>query len=463
MPEGMLPATQPPPGRERSRSWEAPTAALAALALLVAFALWGGLPAPDQTPAFLAGVAVLLGVLAGLGLLTWHLLFRPLPAGHKTPRAGTLPTAIRRGLALLLGIGSLNIMVGGFWDEVWHRQYGLPFGEDFFWRPHLLMYFGFLAVTVLGFASLYLLMKRGRGTLQQRFRAQPTLGLLVMMCGLLLYVLPADPIWHAIYGEDLTAWSIPHLLLAISFSTIMLLAATLHLSTLPPQTSRRWPSAQDALPLLMFASILLMNMQFLTTEWDQPGPLSPILQARPEWMLPVIIAASAALVGAMSNRALGRAGMATLVGLIALGVRVGLIAIFNVDIMRFTGWVMALPPLLAVDLWWALRLTRRGAPPDWTSAGAAAAVGMLLALPVLLALYPAVSIANLPAAAVVVLLAGLGGSWLGARLGAFLAAQRQPTAADAPGAARFPLASLGALAAALAFLLVFIGTAAPPV
>jgi hypothetical protein len=88
--------------------------------------------------------------------MAWHLLFRPLPTGQ-TVREQPIQASYRQALALLLGVGGYGITVGGFWDEIWHRQYGIPFGEDFFWRPHLLMYFGIGVTIVLAFAGLYII------------------------------------------------------------------------------------------------------------------------------------------------------------------------------------------------------------------------------------------------------------------------------------------------------------------
>ena len=74
------------------------------------------------------------------------------------PQKGALTFRAREILALILASGGIAIFIAGVWDEIWHRGYGIPFGEDLFWRPHLLMYFGFATATVFsGFwALLYL-------------------------------------------------------------------------------------------------------------------------------------------------------------------------------------------------------------------------------------------------------------------------------------------------------------------
>src|SRR5688500_7208037 len=115
-----------------------------AVAFLLALVSWGGVVPGDKLPAFWLGVALLVATLCAFAYALWRLMMRPLPARYRTQTGQSSKASHRQAIALLLGVASINIVVGGFWDEVWHRLYGIPFGEDFFWRPHLLMYFGFL-------------------------------------------------------------------------------------------------------------------------------------------------------------------------------------------------------------------------------------------------------------------------------------------------------------------------------
>src|SRR5262245_62142966 len=164
------------------------------LGVFVVFSTWSGVPTGDRALAFWIGVTVLIIMLTAFSVVVWHLLVRPLPAGQ-TVREQPIKASYRLALALLLGVGRLGVSVGAFWDEIWHRQFGIPFGKDFFWRPHLLMYFGMAVAIGLAFAALYLINRQGHGTLQQRFRANPVMGLLILVGGFLIYVLPTDPIW----------------------------------------------------------------------------------------------------------------------------------------------------------------------------------------------------------------------------------------------------------------------------
>lgn len=424
------------------------------ITIVGAFAFWSGVPAGERALSFWIGVIVLFAMLGAFGLATWHLLFRPVPAGQAVAEQPIM-AAHRQALALLLGMGGVSIIVGTFWDEVWHRQYGIPFGEDFFWRPHLLMYFGFLAAIGLAFAGLYIIGRRGRGNIQQRFRANPVIGLLILIGALLTYVLPADPIWHAIYGEDLTAWSVPHLVLIASFVLILLLAAAIHMSAQP---RREWASLRrlrlvDMLPLLMFATTSLMWNQFFIVEWDAGADF---VLNRPEWLLPVLIVSGAAFIGVMANHALRTYGAATLSGLLALILRFALIQLFGVEKMMFVNaWLLALPSMILIDLWYAYR------PGARFGAGGAPAVGMVvMLLTSYQQFYPLYFVTNLPVAFGMVLIVSLAASLVGAALGDYFA-EGNKQAGEAAGS-RAALMSLGVVGATLIFVVVFVATATPP-
>jgi hypothetical protein len=432
----------------------------AVITFMVAFTIWSGIPQGDQANAFWLGVGVMTVVLFALGWATWYLLFKPLPAGQAAA-VQPISATFRRIAALLLGIGGAGIVVGAFWDEVWHRLYGIPFGQDFFWRPHLLMYFGFGSVTLLAFGSLYVVNRYGKGSFQQRFRANPIIGFLILLGAFLMYVLPADPIWHQIYGNDITAWSVPHLMLVGNWIAMILLSVAIYMTLL---ASREWGgplhlSGDDILPLVMLAVMLLMWMQFFTTEWDANfGPAF----SRPEWLLPAVIVAGAALVGTMANHTTRRFGSATLTGLIALAARYGLIRLFNVNFMHTHAWVLEIVPLVWIDLWCAYRVLRKE-NPLWVGSGIAAAVGMtLVLLSIFNQYYPRVTFTSIPASGIAMLAASLTASWCGAKIGDYFAS-RNKQVEEKSAASRVPLATLGALAAAFVFIVFFITTAAPPV
>jgi hypothetical protein len=132
--------------------------------------------------------------------------------------------------------------------------------------------------------------------------------------------------------------------------------------------------------------------------------------------------------------------------------------------LRTSGWVLALPPLLAIDLWYAYYVlgTRTQRRAAWLGGSVAGAVGMLAAYPLMNQLYPHVVIANLPLLAMMVLVAGLGAGWLGAVLGDSLADGNKQVE-DAAAGSLLPLAWLGVAGATVAFIVFFVTTATPPV
>ena len=168
-------------------------AAIAGVMVFIAFTVWGGIPAETNLGLFGLQSSLFLLVICVFVLAFWHLLVRPLAPNLRQPQKAALTFRAREFLALLLASGGVATFIGGVWDELWHRSYGIPFGEDLFWRPHLLMYFGFATAIFTGFWALLYLNRHLRGNFQQRFRANTAAGLLILNAAFLLYALPADP------------------------------------------------------------------------------------------------------------------------------------------------------------------------------------------------------------------------------------------------------------------------------
>jgi hypothetical protein len=131
-------------------------------------------------------------------------------------------------------VSGLLFITGGLWDEIWHRLYGVSeVLNDFLWPPHKMLYgsMGINAAIVLValFAGL-----RGRGSLLQRLRAEPLIALIGVASAYMMFSAPSDAIWHQIYGLDITAWSLPHILLVGGVALIMITATVIQVSLLPP-------------------------------------------------------------------------------------------------------------------------------------------------------------------------------------------------------------------------------------
>lgn len=446
-------------------------ASLGALAFILALTYWAGLPAPEHRPLFVVGVLVLAGSLFVFAWVYWHLLVRPLPAGHALPGQGALTVRTRQLLALLIAISAFSVVVGGFWDEVWHRVYGIPFGEDLLWRPHLMIYFGFLTISLLAFIGLYQLVKYGQGTLQQRFRANPVVGMMVLVGGFMLYAAPVDPLWHLLYGEDISAWSLPHLVLALAFGLMMLLASAIQLTTLP---RRAWGfiwriGSSEGLVLLALAFMQMVTLQILTTEWDviqsTPAVREGIVWQRPDWLLPALLGLIAGFVGLLANHALRRVGSASVVGVMALGLRLALVVAFNVPGITANAWWCSLLPLLALDVWQGYQLRRQPAgPAGWVSSGVAVFVGLAATLPLLdrLFVHPQVHSSNLVAILAAGLAAAWAGAWVGHRLGDYLAEAHKQLEPTPTSDRRWQLLPPLAFLTVAAFIVIFIATAQPP-
>lgn len=100
-----------------------------AILFILSVVYWGGVVRGPKLPAFMLGIAVLIATLCAFALAFWHLLIRPLPMRHRVVASQSINASYRQAIALLLGIASINIVVGGFWDEVWHRLYGSHSGR----------------------------------------------------------------------------------------------------------------------------------------------------------------------------------------------------------------------------------------------------------------------------------------------------------------------------------------------
>ncbi|MCY3915175.1 MAG: hypothetical protein OXG49_04095 [Chloroflexi bacterium] len=442
--------------------------AIAGVVVFVAFTIWGGIPTESKVGLFWLQAGLFFLVICAFVLAFWHLLVRPLAPNLRQPQNTTLSIREREVLALILASGGIAIFIGGVWDEIWHRSYGIPFGEDLFWRPHLLMYFGFATAIVSGFWALLYLNRHLRGNFQQRFRSNALVGLLILNGAFLLYALPVDPLWHWILGEDITPWSIPHLILLTSFVMTQSLALALHASTWRRQ---EWHvifrlRLGEGLSLVILASIQLLWLQLMLIDWDATRlglRLEWMGQYRPEWLLAANLLACATFTGVLATRLLRSAGAATAAGLLALALRVGAIEQFDTDLLQHVAWLAALLPLLAIDIWAYYCSAIRGREPDWRGTAAAVIAAMALNVFVIRHLYNLGDQDNLAYAAAIIV-TGIGMSWLANQVAEAMLRQRKATAPAASERKGIkPALSFGILAAFLVFILFFVATATPPV
>lgn len=394
----------------------------AVIVIFAALTVMAGFPAAERIPVFVVGVLVLIAVTVGVGLLTWHLLLRPLPANVEVTAQPLLSARSRHIIALYLTLGTVSIALAGVWDEIWHVKYGIPFGEDFFWRPHLMLYFGLSTLIVIGAWSWWTLMARGKGTFQQRFRANPLLGLGFIGGLYTFYAVGADPIWHRIYGTDISPWSLTHLLILTLIFTMGLLAITYHKSFI---SGREWQLKLDAtwrdvLIVLVLAGAMLDFMLIFTIQWYSAAvgnarQLEQVL-SYPDWLLAAFITFLATLFGTTALHATRQIGSATFVGLLTFGMRLVLdSSLSGVRDGSLPLWLI-LPLMIALDVWYAIAIRRTQKPPAfWTTAIVTGLVFGVVGFPVATRLFPFLELtaASIPGMVIASLITALGGIWLG--------------------------------------------------
>ncbi|MEZ4670115.1 MAG: hypothetical protein R3E39_19595 [Anaerolineae bacterium] len=453
--------------------------------VLILLSYWGGFPHNVPVTTLALGIGILLAALLAFGFLVYWFYVAPVPDKElKGVTVAARSPLIRQIIGTAVLVMSFLIVIGFFWDELWHRLYGV--GEvvnDFWWRPHVLIYtsMGINALFALG--GMALIMMRGRGTMRQRFRAEPLLGLLSLAAGFQIVTAPLDPMWHQVYGLDITAWSLPHLTLLIGILSVMLVGSSIQLSL---ASRRPWRALgglglPDLIVIAIFAMAVIIFLQFGTVEWESisAGDVNRggygAFFARPEWLYPVVLVGIATLVAMTITHLTRRVGVATLVFALNLAVRVLLITIFNAAAppadMTFKTNLLIVFPGIALDLWYAYRL-RQGqvdAPNTWLIGSLCMALGVLVIdLPLIAQIlyYPRINGSTLPGMVVFVILVALPAGWAGSRLGEWMRAHGQQAETDqsetAPQFNRVMWVGAGALVAALAFLAYFINTATPP-
>lgn len=444
-------------------------AVIVALAVLTIMA---GFPPSEQIPAFVIGIMVLIAVIVGIGTLGWHLLIRPLPAGLKVTPQPLLSVTARTIIALYLTLGTVSIALAGVWDEIWHVKYGIPFGEDFLWRPHLMLYFGLSTLIVIGGWSWWTLMTKGKGTMQQRFRANPLLGVNFIGGLFTFFAVGADPIWHRFYGADLTPWSLPHLLILILIFMMSLLAITYHKTFI---SQREWQlklnvTLRDVLIVVVLAGALLDFMLIFTIQWYSAaiGSAKQLAQLAvyPDWLLGVFIALLSTLFGITALHATRQIGSATLVGVLTFLMRILLDAgMGGVRDGTLPLWLI-IPVLLSLDIWYALAIRRtQKLPVFWTSAIVTGLVFGVACFPIAARLFPFLNltVASIPGMVIASGLTALGGVWLGQVVGG-ISPYGQTEAATAQTVNAPPRWVNAVLYGAfVAFVVFFVATASPPV
>jgi hypothetical protein len=445
---------------------------IGALTVVVALVNWGGTAKPG--PMFVLGVGVLTAMLAALGGAIWYLFVSPLPNNARV--APTRSSLMTRSLAGVLAVSSgLMFSVALVWDETWHHRYG-GFGSDFLWSPHFLLYGSLAILAFFASAGILFLALQGQGGIRERFRAEPLIGLLALIALFQTAAAPSDLLWHKIYGVDLTAWSLPHLMLFGGVSFVMMCAVPLTLSSVPQAAWRglQGLKIQEILAIALFSFAGTLMMIVLAAEWEgisslpdfNSSFLRPFWQ-RPEWLYPVVLISCGGFLGSVVQNALKRVGVSSIVGILILLHRLVTVAIFGgqQEGLAANSQLMVLPVFVLLDLWQFSRLQRK-LQPAWSARGAmiVAVASLVIMLPAIssLLIYPRINAATLPMMVLMSLIMMLASSWAGSNLGAWLSTLgERPNALEATPRTSSFVPAAGVLTA-LALVAIAILTAKPP-
>ena len=308
---------------------------------------------------FLQGL-VFSGLAIGvLAFLAWWLYLSPMKDSGREDSSGnpqsrkavSTSPRLSKVLALLVGIGALLICIGGYWDLSEHVITGIvPGGEDFLWPPHLMIYAGFLVAFLVAMGGLSALaipnLRVDVRDPRRWVRRSPYVGAIVLVAGYGLFSIPGDAIWHELYGIDLTAWSPPHIFIAMSSASLPVFAVGLLMGggkRVDPArggTDARSRSSLfgriglsaagkrfSAADWRSFVNLFFLAIAFCifliigTTEWEM-GKVDGYVAQRPVWLYPTIIGVSAFFLSVLARRVAPGPWSATAFALLYFGLRI---------------------------------------------------------------------------------------------------------------------------------------------
>ncbi len=337
----------------RRQNYFAISLAISFFAVLALMVRWGGIPDVGESK-FWLGVAILGSTLAVFGGLCWWLFFSPLPASAKN---GSTQLSEGSYVTLLAALfAGLLTIIGVFWDETWHRIYG--FAEvlnDFLWAPHKLLYLSLGTLTVVAGMSLYQAIRADRSDVRVGFRSHPYIGMFGLVAAYLMFSLPSDQVWHLIYGLDITAWSLPHILLLTSFGFVMIMLSAVFLSG-ERSSSLSLNTVLGGIAMGIGGVMLLV----LVTDYDSAAP--PVTQVsakvvqtlaeRPQWTYPVTVVTLGVLIATIGVRLSRRFGVVTIAALTIIVFRSVVVTFFNASKeMGVVSHILIVIPMLIIDAW----------------------------------------------------------------------------------------------------------------
>jgi len=338
---------------------------------------------------------------------------------------------VRLGVAAALLACLLVASAGLAWDIAWHTYIGR---DSFLTPPHAVLYGGVAAAGLVGLAGVLVeTWRRGSGTTSflRVFRAP--LGLFVTGFGILTLVVsaPLDNYWHELYGVDVTLWAPFHVMGLVGGLVAVIGVVYVFAAELVRRRRAELGGQLVLLALVLFTwSAALRGLLVIFQEALTHSPTT-VLGPFDVLTLPVGLAFSIALVGAGAAVVTERWPAATATAAMAAAVAV-VFALSAPGIVRWAGaaggytfYTPAGPQVRPLDVLVPLGLLVPAACLDavYRLGRSALAAGVAAAVPAAVFATWAVT-QTFPVAAgavalgaVVALLAGGAGAWLGAQLG----------------------------------------------
>jgi hypothetical protein len=243
---------------------------------------------PFRDPLFWQGFAFTSGAVFIVVASAWWLYWSPLRP--EVDEAAAPSPRLAGWLAGALGLAALQLIVGALWDTSMHLKSGrIVGGSDFLWPPHIMIYSSFLVSFLVAVAAVGLVgvqqWRAGVRDPRAWVRRNPYLGAVALASLYMMLAVPGDALWHKLFGIDLTAWSPPHVMIAVSNAAVIVCAVRL-LAQARPAMAR--PGLSDLATMMLLALTLNMSLLVGVLEWELPGNTSPLVAARPIWLYPVV-------------------------------------------------------------------------------------------------------------------------------------------------------------------------------
>lgn len=254
------------------------------------------------------------------------------------------PSRAAAWISFLLGLAVLQQVIGGYWDASKHIITGeIPAGADFLWAPHIMIYSGFLISLAIAVAAVSIIagpnLKKGIRDPRLWVRSNPFVGAVAIASLYGLMSVPGDAVWHEIFGIDLTAWSPPHVLLALAIGTMAICAAGM-LMRVRESFSHRGPVEAGGVALMALS--LTVILLIATIEWELPAGTG-VVDIRPLYFFPVAGGAVALVTAVISRRLLTFRWAATATAAAFSAIRLAIMGL-----MAATDQIVPAPPLLFI-------------------------------------------------------------------------------------------------------------------